>query len=356
VRLKLTLSRVSSIEKEQITGEKNITETHDVMGLFEGFKKYQSENKNFDFILSPSFRKEAGFFDHTNFKTKKDHFDAQVETILKLIKDHPELENHLVEIDTVGDEKSLYRKTHFEEMKDGIRKLQYHGFKIRSHHGETWKSIRKGIQSVDNAMNIWHIDTLEHGLSLGINPNYFYQNLYQRVIKLNSQAQPIPKNSSDYNELMDMQWIDNKILDRLIAGEKLTLAEEKGFIKSKFHTAREIEHYQHDILNRMISKNVSVVSLPTSNKRLTGVLPGYKEHPFSWWEKKGVRLKLGTDNYVTLDTNYLREILILLFSDPDHLKITKLLMIITGENRRPFISHNLWLMRKNFSQQEIIRP
>ena len=55
-----------------------------------------------------------------------------------------------------------------------FRKLQYRGFRIRSHHGEVWKTLRKGIQAVDNAMNIWRIDTLEHGLSLGINPNFYF--------------------------------------------------------------------------------------------------------------------------------------------------------------------------------------
>ena len=30
------------------------------------------------------------------------------------------------------------------------------------------------MQAVDNAMNIWHIDTLEHGVSLGVNPNFYF--------------------------------------------------------------------------------------------------------------------------------------------------------------------------------------
>jgi hypothetical protein len=38
--------------------------------------------------------------------------------------------------------------------------------------------------------------------------------------------------------------------------------------------------------------------------------------------------------------------LIVLFTDAADLKITKLLMITTGENRRPYISHLLWKMRK----------
>jgi hypothetical protein len=38
--------------------------------------------------------------------------------------------------------------------------------------------------------------------------------------------------------------------------------------------------------------------------------------------------------------------LILLFTDPKNLKITKLLMVTTGETRRPYISHLLWKMRK----------
>ena len=91
---------------------------------------------------------------------------------------------------------------------------------------------------------------------------------------------------------------------------------------------------------------MTLVALPSSNKKLTGTFEDYKDHPFSWWEKKGVELGVGTDNYVTLDTNYIRELLILLFTDARNLKITKLLMVASGETRRPYISHLLWTMRK----------
>jgi adenosine deaminase len=197
-------------------------------------------------------------------------------------------------------------------------------------------------------MNIWHIDTLEHGLSLGVNPNYYFHRLYQRVMEQNQRKQPIVAGTQDYQELEDLDWVDRRIFDYLAQGIKLSAADEKGFIKTKFYTARELEHYQHDVLNRMISKNVSVVSLPTSNRRLTNVIPGFQYHPFSWWEKKGVKLKIGTDNYVTLNTDFLQELLILLCSDAENLKIMKLLIVITGEDRRAFISHNLWEMRKAF--------
>jgi len=53
---------------------------------------------------------------------------------------------------------------------------------------------------------------------------------------------------------------------------------------------------------------------------------------------------VGTDNYITLDTNFIKEMLILLYMDPLGLKITKLLMITTGEQRRPFISNLFWRM------------
>ena len=72
----------------------------------------------------------------------------------------------------------------------------------------------------------------------------------------------------------------------------------------------------------------------------------YKDHPFSWWEKKGISLGIGTDNYITLGTDYLRELLIVLFTDFSELKITKLLMVATGEERRPLLSKTLWDMRK----------
>ncbi|WP_374077148.1 hypothetical protein [Bdellovibrio bacteriovorus] len=91
---------------------------------------------------------------------------------------------------------------------------------------------------------------------------------------------------------------------------------------------------------------MTLVSLPSSNNKLTGKFEDYKDHPFSWWEKKGVQLGVGTDNYVTLNTNFIHEMLILLYTDAVNLKITKLLMVTTGETRRPYISHLLWTMRK----------
>ncbi len=348
IRLKFTLSRATSIESEQIPGIENITEEDVVLGLYEGFKEFQREYPAFGFILSPCFRKEANFFDKDNYASKKEHFEHQVDRILEIIDRYPELAQHMSEIDTVGDERSLFRKKHFEELRAGFRKLQYHGFSIRSHHGETWTNLRRGIQSVDNAMNIWQIDTLEHGLSLGINPNFYYHRLYQRVIELNQQKVAIKKGSKEEEELIDMN-MSPEILKKLLEGTPLDQKEETLFLKSKFHNAREIEHYQHDVLNRMIQKQVNLVALPSSNLKLTGAFPDYKDHPFSWWEKKGVRLGVGTDNYVTLSTNFIQEMMILLYSDPENLKITKLLMVATKESRRPYISHLLWGMRKEMT-------
>jgi hypothetical protein len=352
IRLKFTLSRASNDSKEQIPGTEAVSEEDVVYGLYEGFMKFKKEYPPFDFVLSPSFRKEASFFDGQNFDTKEAHFLDQVNKILEIKEKRPEVGAYIKEVDTVGDEKGLYRKAHFQEMKAGLRKLQYNGFRIRSHHGETWKCLRKGVQSVDNAMNIWHIDTLEHGLSLGINPNYYYHRLYQRAMEFNNHNEPIPKKSDLYGELQDMDWHDNIVKEKILAGEKLTDEEEKSFIKTKFHTAREVEHYQHDVLNRMINKQVSLVALPSSNLKLTGCFPDYKDHPFSWWEKKGVKLGVGTDNYITLNTNYIQELMILLYSDASNLKITKLLMIATKEKRRPYISHLLWEMRKDIHKKK----
>jgi hypothetical protein len=196
-------------------------------------------------------------------------------------------------------------------------------------------------------MNIWHIDTLEHGVSLGINPNFYFHRLFQNIINLNKTRQHVPIGSDFYKELMEMDWGSNQsICDKLLRGQQITEAETTLFLKAKFHTAREVEHYQHDVLNRLIDKGVSLVALPSSNNKLTGKFQDYKDHPFSWWEKKSVQLGVGTDNYITLNTNFIREMLILLYTDPKNLKITKLLMVTTGESRRPYISHLLWKMRK----------
>lgn len=353
IRLKFTLSRASADEAEKVPGLENLTEEDVVLGLYDGFMDFKKEVPQWDFVLSPSFRKEADFFDNKNYKSKKDHFHAQVNTILDLLEKHPQLRPYLNEVDTVGNESGLYRKAHFMDMKAGFRKLQYRGFKIRSHHGEVWKTLRKGIQAVDNAMNLWRIDTLEHGLSLGINPNFYFHSLFQRVLKWNRRGEAIRPGTPEYNEVSEMDWTESRIhvRDKLIAGERLNEEEVRLFTKSKFHTAREVEIYQHDVLDRMIDKGVTLVSLPSSNNKLTNCFEDYKDHPFSWWEKKGVVLGIGTDNYVTLNTNFIEELLIVLFTDPQGLKITKLLMVATGEPRRAYLSHLFWQMRRKIESQ-----
>ncbi|OGQ80184.1 MAG: hypothetical protein A2289_13270 [Deltaproteobacteria bacterium RIFOXYA12_FULL_58_15] len=347
LRLKFTLFRETSESSEQIPGLETLNPEDIVLGLYDGFKSFQSECPGFRFILAPSFRKEPGFFDSLRFSSKKDHFTEQVRQIIELLTRFPELSEHLCEVDTVGDERGFHRKVHFQQMRVGLQKLQAFGFAIRSHHGETWSTLRQGIQAVDNAMNIWHVDAIEHGLSLGVNPNHYFHTMLQHLFRQNSRGEAVPIGSPAHNELMEIDWDGREaITPKLLAGVELTEAERTRLIKAKFYTAREAEHYQHDVLNRMIAKGLSLIALPSSNKRLTGAFDDYKDHPFSWWEKKGIKLGVGTDNYITLNTNYLREMLILLYTDPQDLKITKLLMVTTGESRRPHISHLLWKMRK----------
>ena len=194
-------------------------------------------------------------------------------------------------------------------------------------------------------MNIWHIQTLEHGLSLGINPNYYFQVLLQEVLELNAQAKPIT-DSLHLRELEDMRHLPRQILENLKQGKVLTKEQKTVLTKVKFHQAREIEHYQHDVLNRMINKKLGLVALPSSNLKLTGALFDHKDHPFSWWEKKGVRLGIGTDNYITLQTNFIAEMMILLFAEAQNLKITKLLIVATKQKNRAVISNSLWEMHK----------
>jgi hypothetical protein len=199
-------------------------------------------------------------------------------------------------------------------------------------------------------MNIWHVDAVEHGLALGINPNYYFQRLAQRLLRANAEGRGVAPGSLDSTELAELDWNGRDEIGRkLHYGEMLSDFERTKFIKAKFHTAREVEHYQHDVLNRMIDKRLSIIALPSSNKRLTGAFEDYKDHPFSWWEKKGLKLGVGTDNDITLGTTYLREMMILLYTDALDLKITKLLMVTTGESRRAYISHMLWQMRKQLA-------
>ncbi|MEO8035351.1 MAG: hypothetical protein ABI837_13025 [Acidobacteriota bacterium] len=349
LRLKFTLFRETTDPSEQIPGLESLTPEDVVMGLYEGFRSFQQEVPAFRFILSPSFRKEASFYDATKYSSKGASFNAQVQQIIELLKHHPELRDVVNEVDTVGNERGFYRKAHFQEMRVGMRKLQAYGFRTRSHHGETWNTLRQGVQAVDNAMNIWHVDAIEHGLSLGINPNFYFHSMLQRLLKANRRGEPISAASREFTELEDMDWSGREeIRARLLRGDPLTEAQATLATKTKFHHASEIEHYQHDVLNRMIDKRLTLVSLPSSNKKLTGALADYKDHPFSWWEKKGLRLGVGTDNDITLSTSFIREMLILLFTDPLELKITKLLIVTTGETRRQHLSHLLWQMRKGY--------
>ncbi len=346
LRLKFTLSRANQSADEQIPGLENLKEEDVVIGLYEGFMEFKKRVPEFNFVLSPCFRKEPNFYDAAHFASKKEHFLYQVDKIVEMLDKHPYLRDYLKEVDTVGSEKDLYRKGHFAEMQQGFRKLHFKGFAIRSHHGETWHTLKKGVQAVDNALNIWHIDTLEHGLSLGINPNFYFHSLFLRLAMENERGLTVKEGSSDWKELMDMDWREHShIREKLFNGERLKQEELREFVKVKFHTAREVEHYQHDVLNRMINKGVGLIALPSSNNKLTNSFRDYKDHPFSWWEKKNLKLGVGTDNYITLNTNYIQELLILLFTDPDNLKITKLLMVATGETRRPFLSQLLWKMR-----------
>jgi len=349
IRLKFTYSRANPSETESIIGADQLSGEDVILGLDSGFRKYKAENPSFTYWLSPCFRKEPYFFDSSKFRSKKEHFDDQVNSIIDILNRYPQLYSVVTDVDTVGDERDLFRKEHFSEMADGFRRLQALGISVRSHHGETFHTLRRGVQAVDNAMNIWRIDTLEHGLSLGINPNYYYQTVLDEALRLNISGIILDHNSYIFRELSDMNWgAHSDVFEKLKVGERLQAADEKALIKVKFHHAQGIESYQHDVLNRLLDKEVNVTALPSSNQKLTGVIPGYKDHPFSWWEKKGVRLGVGTDNYVTLGTDYLNEMLLLLLGEPDDLKIMKLLMVATGESRRPYLSTLLWETRKKF--------
>jgi adenosine deaminase len=352
LRLKFTLFRETTDPAEQIPGLAGLTAEDVLLGLYEGFRTFQQEVPSFRFVLSPSFRKEPGFYDATRYPSKRASFDDQVGQIVELLARFPELRDVVTEVDTVGNERGFYRKVHFQEMRVGMRKLQAYGFRTRSHHGETWNTLRQGIQAVDNAMNIWHVEAVEHGLSLGINPNFYFHSMLQRVLRANGRGEAVPHGSREEAELLDMDTSGREeIRDKLLRGVPLNAKETTLATKTKFHHAREVEHYQHDVLNRMIDKRLTLVSLPSSNKKLTGALADYKDHPFSWWEKKGLRLGVGTDNDITLGTSFIREMLILLYTDPLELKITKLLIVTTGESRRDHLSHLLWGMRKKCSDQ-----
>src|SRR5205085_12518577 len=70
IRLKFTLFRETTDPSEQIPGLDELTPDDVVLGLDEGFRSV----KSFRFVLSPSFRKEAGFYDAVRYLSKRDSF------------------------------------------------------------------------------------------------------------------------------------------------------------------------------------------------------------------------------------------------------------------------------------------
>ena len=233
LRLKFMLNRSTSKSDDKIPGLDQVTSEDVLLGLYDGFKAFQKDHPDFKFILSPSFRKEINYFDEGRFATRKEHFMHQIDEILGMLDKYPFLAEYVNEVDTVGDEKEMYRKEHFFELQHGFRKLQYRGFQVKSHHGETWHTLKKGIQAVDNAMNIWQIDALEHGISLGINPNLYFHQLYQRVIKNNMSGQPLDVKSPDYQELVDLNWgTHESILKKILSGELLTEKDRTQVLKT----------------------------------------------------------------------------------------------------------------------------
>ena len=160
------------------------------------------------------------------------------------------------EVDTVGNEREMYRKVILGTCKMALEDCKEEAFKLDLTTVK-YETLAKGIQAVDNAMNIWHLDNLEHGISIGINPNYYYHSLFQRILKIIELPLALSL-VQDFYEITEMDWKhDYQVMDKLVKGVPLNSAEEKAFTKAKFRTATEVERYQHDVLNRMIHKNIS---------------------------------------------------------------------------------------------------
>lgn len=61
IRLKFTLSRANQTADEQIPGLEHLTEEDVVLGLYDGFMQFKSEQPTFDFVLSPALEKKLIF-------------------------------------------------------------------------------------------------------------------------------------------------------------------------------------------------------------------------------------------------------------------------------------------------------
>lgn len=154
LRLKFTLSRKTVDSFEQVPQSESVTFEDVLSGLFEGFKRFQRLHPDFQFTLSPSFRKEENFFDAKNFKSKQEYFEFLVDKLLEFLEKNPHLKENINEVDTVGDELYFYKEEHFLTLSRGIAKLKANGFKVRSHHGEVFFTLLEAVRAIGFAISL----------------------------------------------------------------------------------------------------------------------------------------------------------------------------------------------------------
>ena len=119
IRLKFTFDRSNS-SSEALPGVDSISSEDVILGLYDGYQKFKKENSDFSFILSPSFRKEADFFDSENYTTKKEHFEEQINRLIEILDRNPFLKEVLQDVDTVGNEKDTIQKVTFMKCKKAL--------------------------------------------------------------------------------------------------------------------------------------------------------------------------------------------------------------------------------------------
>lgn len=352
LRLKFTLSRTTGDSFEQVPHSETMPFEDVILGLYEGFKRFQQLHTDFKFTLSPSFRKEEEFFDAKNFKNKQEHFEFLVDKLLEFLDKNPFLKEHVNEVDTVGNELYFYKEEHFLTWKRGVAKLKANNFKVRSHHGEIFFTLLEAVRCIGFAITIWKIDTLEHGLAAGVNPFLYFGRLKKKVFAKNALKQAIDQKEREFFELRDLAWDDKEwIFEKLLRGEELDQEEKRILRNLFFDKIKEVWDAQVEVLCLLLEHNVSITSIPTTNKKLTGLFNHYKEHPFPFWSSLGIKMNIGSDDYYPNNSDFIQEMLILLFANFETMQINFLLMCATNSQNISKINQILEKSREQENQK-----
>lgn len=184
------------------------------------------------------------------------------------IRKSPEYKQHIVGIDTAGQE--IYKDkqgnpVNFEpeKFKESFASARADGLMVVNHAGEWFCSLEDGLESIRKSVEVLGAVRIGHALALGIDPCLL-----------------LGKNDQ-YGKLYDEKRI------------------------------KELIAKQEALVQLLIEKGIVIEICLSSNLRAQPeLIPDYQRHPLGKWIKRGLKIVLGTDNPETSHSSLTNEYLI----------------------------------------------